>query len=78
MKCSKKLAIAVVATAVWSSAAIAACEAEQRAYDEAGRNCTQKWTTKNDIAECKNEQNAAAEKKLKQCFRDINAGKRER
>ncbi len=78
MENSKKLAIAVVTAVVWSSSAFAACEAEQRAYDAAGRNCTKKWTTPNDIAECKNEQNAEAEKVLKQCFRDVNAGKRER
>ncbi len=78
MKTYKKLSFAIIATAVWSSSAFAVCEAEKRAYDMADRDCAKRWTAKNDIAMCKNEKNEEAEKKLKQCFRDINAGKRER
>ncbi|MDA7414949.1 hypothetical protein PGB34_01105 [Xenophilus arseniciresistens] len=74
----KKISCVALLGVVWSSFAFAQCEPERRAYDIAGESCHRKWRAANDIAECKNEERAAAAAKLQQCFRDINAGKRER
>ncbi|WPH13049.1 hypothetical protein [Variovorax paradoxus] len=74
----KKLTCVFVLGAVGSSSVFAQCEPERRAYDIAGESCHKKWRTAADISECKNEELAAAEAKLRQCFRDINARKRER
>lgn len=74
----RKITCATLLGAAYSSFAFAQCEPERRAYDVAGQSCHKRWSAKNDIAECRNEELAAAAAKLQQCYRDINAGKRQR
>jgi len=75
---NKKLMLTLAVTAVWSSSAFAVCEAEQREYDDIPRQCAKLWTIQNDINQCINEEREIKEKALRQCFVDVNAGKRER
>lgn len=75
---SKKFLTAIIATTIWSSSAFALCDVERRAYEDVPRQCAQKWNIQNDINQCINEERAKKETEIKQCFRDINAGKRER
>lgn len=75
---NRELVIAIAVATFWSSSAFAQCEAEDRAYRDVPRQCAQKWNIQNDINICINEERAEKEAALRQCFRDINAGKRER